>query len=115
MLGILYTHTHTHIIIHMCVFSCSAVSNLLDPMDCNMPGSFVRGMFQARILGWVAIFLSSGSSRPTDRTRVSCIAGKLEQGLFPLVLGVWASHQSRFSFYRTRALEHKLSSFEAWA
>ena len=60
MLGILYTHTP--IIIHMCVFSCSAVSNLLDPMDYNMPGSIVRGMFQARILGWVAISSSRGSS-----------------------------------------------------
>ena len=37
---------------------------LCDPMDCSLPGSSVRGIFQARILEWVAISLSRGSSRP---------------------------------------------------
>ena len=35
---------------------------LCDPMDCNLPGSSVHGIFQARILEWVAISFSSGSS-----------------------------------------------------
>ena len=47
---------------------------LCDPMDCNLPGSCVHGIFQARILEWVAIPFSRGSSRPRDRTQVSCIA-----------------------------------------
>ena len=31
---------------------------LCDPMDCNIPGSFIHGIFQARILEWVAISIS---------------------------------------------------------
>ena len=39
-------------------------------MDCSHPGSSIHGIFQARILVWVAISLSKGSSRPRDRTPV---------------------------------------------
>ena len=49
---------------------------LCDPMDCRSPDSSVRGIFQARILEWVAIPFSRGSSQPRDRTRVSCTAGR---------------------------------------
>ena len=45
---------------------------LCDPMDCNLPDSSVHGIFQARVLEWIAIFFSRGSSQPRDRTRVSC-------------------------------------------
>ena len=31
---------------------------LCDPMDCSLPGSLVHGIFQARVLEWVAIFFS---------------------------------------------------------
>ena len=44
-------------------------------MDCSPPGSSVHGISQARILEWVTIPFSRGSSGPRDRTRVSCIAG----------------------------------------
>ena len=44
-----------------------------NPMDCNLPGSSVHGISQARILGWVAMSFSRGSSWPRDRTRTSCI------------------------------------------
>ena len=44
---------------------------LCDPVDCSLPGSSVHGIFQARILEWVAISFSRGSSRPRDRTLVS--------------------------------------------
>ena len=44
------------------------------PMDCGPPGSSVCGILQARILEWVAIFFSRGSSWPGDKTRVSCIS-----------------------------------------
>ena len=47
-----------------------------DPMDCSLPGSSVCGIIQARILEWVAIPFSRGSSLPRDRTWVSHIAGK---------------------------------------
>ena len=49
---------------------------LCDPMDCSPPGFSVHGIFQARILEWVAISYSRGSSQPRDRTQVSCIAGR---------------------------------------
>ena len=47
-----------------------------DPMDCSRPGSSVLGISQARILEWVAISFSRGSSWPRDWTCVSCLAGK---------------------------------------
>ena len=46
---------------------------LCDHMDCSLPGSSVHGIFQTRILEWVAISFSKGSSRPRDQTHVSCI------------------------------------------
>ena len=49
---------------------------LCDPMDCSLRGSSVHGIFQARVLEWVAISFSKGSSRSRDRTRVSRIAGR---------------------------------------
>ena len=47
-----------------------------DLMDCNPPGSSVHGILQARILEWVAIPFSGGSSWPRDQTQVSCTAGR---------------------------------------
>ena len=48
---------------------------LCDPMGRSPPGSSVRGILQARILMWVAIPFSTGSSQPRDQTQVSRIAG----------------------------------------
>ena len=51
---------------------------LCNPMGYSPPGSFsVHGIFHARILDWVAIFFSRGSSQPRDQTQVSHIAGRL--------------------------------------
>ena len=50
---------------------------LCNPMDCSPPGSSVHGIFQARILEWIAISFSRGSSQPRDQTRVSRSAGRL--------------------------------------
>ena len=58
--------------------SCPA---LWDPMDCSSPGSSVHGIFQARILEWVAIAFSRGSSRPRDRLLVPCVGRQI---LLPL-------------------------------
>ena len=49
---------------------------LCDPVDCSPPGSSIHGILQARILEWVAIFFSRGSSQPRYRTQVSHIAGR---------------------------------------
>ena len=45
-------------------------------MDCSLPGSSIHGIFLARILEWVAIPFSRGSSWPRDQTHVSCITGR---------------------------------------
>ena len=49
---------------------------LCDPMDCSLPGSSVHRIFQARVLDWVAIAFSRGSSPPRDRTQVSPFVGR---------------------------------------
>ena len=59
----------------MCV--CSIVQSyptLGDSLDCIPPSSSVHGIFQARILEWVAIYSSRGSSQTRDRTPVSCFS-----------------------------------------
>ena len=47
---------------------------LCDPVDCSLLGSSVHGIFQARVLEWVAISFSRRSSQPRDWTRISRIA-----------------------------------------
>ena len=47
-----------------------------DPMDCSLPGSSIHGIFQVRVLEWVAISFSRGSSQPGDWIQVSHIAGR---------------------------------------
>ena len=50
---------------------------LCDPTDYNPPGSSVHGTLQARLLEWVVISFSRGSSPPGNQTRVSCFVGGL--------------------------------------
>ena len=64
----------------MCIYACvlshfSCVQLFAALMNCNLPGSSVHGILQARMLEWVATSYSSGSSQPRDQTQVSCIAG----------------------------------------
>ena len=56
--------------------SLSRVRLFATPWDCSLPGSSVHGIFQARVLEWVAIAFSRGSSPPRDWTWVSHIAGR---------------------------------------
>ena len=72
-------------------WSCSVVSNSLYPMDCSLSGSSVHGSFQARILEWVAISFSRGSSQPRDRTRVSHIVGRR--------FTIWATREALYRLY----------------
>ena len=62
----------------MCVYCvCSVTSSCLtvcDPTDYSPLGSSVHGIFQARILEWVPISSSRGSSKPRDQTWVYCIS-----------------------------------------
>ena len=57
-----------------------------DPKDYNLPGSSVHGILQARILEWVAITFSRGSSQPRHRTQVSHIAGRF--------FTIWATREA---------------------
>ena len=61
-------------VFNLCVYSITPT--LHNPMDCNLPGSSVHGISQARILEWVTILFSRGSSWPRDQTWDSCIAGR---------------------------------------
>ena len=58
-----------------CVCCGSVVSNSFQPHGLCPPGSSGHGIFQARILEWVAISFSRRSSWPRHQTWVSCIAG----------------------------------------
>ena len=49
---------------------------LCDPMDCSLPVSSICGIFQPRVLEWVAISFSKDSSWPRDWTQVSQITGR---------------------------------------
>ena len=55
-------------------FLLSRVQLFCDPMDCSPPGSSVHGIFQARILEWVATSFSRGSFLPRDRNHVSWVS-----------------------------------------
>ena len=57
-------------------WSHSVVSDSSTPRDCDLPGSSVHGIFQARVLEWVAVCFSRGSSQPRDQTWVSRIVGR---------------------------------------
>ena len=58
---------------------------LCSPVDCSPPGSSVCGIFQVRILEWVAISSSRGSSPPTDRTQISLCLLHWQVDSLPLV------------------------------
>ena len=64
--------TPTFVLLCVCAKSLSCVQ-LCDPMDWSPPGFSVHGIFQARILEWVVISYSRGSSLPRDRTCVSYV------------------------------------------
>ena len=63
------------LVIFVCVLSHSVVSDFLRLH--SLPSSSVYGIFQARILEWVAISYSRGSSWPKDGTCVSCIGRQI--------------------------------------
>ena len=77
-------------------FSRSVMSDSCHPMDYSPPGSSVHGIFQARILEWVAIPFSRGSSWPRDWTQVSCNAGRLFTD--------WATRELAFKFSSVQSL-----------
>ena len=83
---------------------------LFDPMDCSLLGSSVHGILQARMLEWVAMPFSSGSSQPRGWTLVSYIECRF--------LTVWATRylgarpiQTKFSPWQ---LYHTVCAWVSW-
>ena len=95
--------------IFTCVHACSAVKLCLilcHPMNRSPLSSSVHGIFQARILEWVATSSSRGSSWPRDRTRVSCISctGRW-------VLYHWATWEAPYPYLHMFKAEQFFNSF----
>ena len=60
----------------VCVLVAQSFPTLCDPMNCSLPSFSVHGILQARILEWIDIPFSRGSSQTRDWILVSCIAGR---------------------------------------
>ena len=67
-----------------CCLITKSCLTLCDPVGYSTPGSSVHGIFQARILEWVAMLSSRGSSQPRDWNNTSCISCTGRQILYPL-------------------------------
>ena len=83
------------IIPELCCLVVKSYSTLCKPMDCSPPGSSVHKVSQARILEWVAVPSSRGSSWPRDGTCVSYVSciGRPYCADF-ILFYQWVSHQS---------------------
>ena len=66
----------------------SIMSDSCDPMDCSLPNPSIHGIFQARILEWVAISFSRRPLWPRDWTWVSHIVGRC--------FTIWATREVPF-------------------
>ena len=78
------------VVTRVCMWvSAHLCPTLCDIIDSSLPGSSVHGIFEARILEWVAIPFSRGSFWPRGQTQVSCIAGRF--------FTVWATKEVQFS------------------
>ena len=75
------------LLIMLLLLSCSVMS-LCDPIDCSPARSSVHGIFQARIVEWVAISFSTGSSQSRDWTWVSQAVGRH--------FAIWATREDPF-------------------
>ena len=79
---------------YCCCLGAKSCLTLCNPMDCSLPGSSVHGISQARILEWVAMSFSKGSSQHRNQTWVSCIAGRF--------FTVWAIRGALSWFWLTK-------------
>ena len=80
---------------------CAVCSVVLDSVDCRSPGSSVHGIFQARILEWVTISFSRGSSQQRDRICISCVSC-VWMGMW--ILYCWATRELFISFSSVQSL-----------
>ena len=102
-----HIHTNTYTPSHHCVCVClvalsySALCNL---MNCSLPGSSVHRILQGRILEWVAIPFSRGSSRPRGQTHISCISCIGKQILYH-----WTTWEYTLTYIQTLMLTYILT------
>ena len=80
----MYVYGYCCLIIKSCLILC-------DPMDCGQPGSSVHGISHTRILKWVVISFSKGSSKPTDWISISCTGRQIPY--------CWATREAHICVY----------------
>ena len=71
-----------------------------DSVDCSPPGSSVHGILQSRMLGWIAISSSRGSSQPMDQTQVPCMAGRFFTTEPPGKRSMWGGKDNVIWFWK---------------
>ena len=74
--------------IHLKVLVTQSCLTVCDPVDCSPPGSSVHGIFQAKILEWVAIPFSMVSSQPRDQTLLSYTGSRF--------FTIWATREALY-------------------
>ena len=80
----------------------SAVSNSLRPRGCSLPGSSAHGVLQARILQWVSMLSSRGSSQPREQSHISCFGTRiLSHWRPPYVSPDLLIHPWPFTFFKS--------------
>ena len=87
----------------VCVCVCVLLSRVqLFATPWTIACSFVRGILQVRMLEWVAIPSSRGSSQPRDQTQVSCISGRF--------FTIWATREAQRLKWGNLKLRSSLST-----
>ena len=115
-------YVHVYKIYHLYKRYCARFTTqkcliLYDPMDCSSPGSSVHGIFQAKILEWVAISPSRGSSWPRGGAHISCNSCTVD-GFFttkPLESPQWASAVGKIPIFLSKVLHNDIyASKKIW-
>ena len=86
---VFFSSSQFSLLIYLLTFSRKWLLTLCNPMDCSLTGSSVHGIFQARVLEWITISFSRGSSWPRNRTQVSHIAGRC--------FTIWATKEAPYT------------------
>ena len=88
---------------------------LCNPIDCSLPDSSIHGIFQARILEWVASSFSRGSSRSRDQTQVSHIAGRcFTTWATREAQCLWSTHNCQSSCQEVQTASHHLCELQLY-